>query len=77
MDEDVQDLGMPGVLKNAGRPVWSVEAFQKRCKHGIGTDRHKKLLNLGDRDMYRACSISSYGRQARERGCYESSPTGH
>jgi len=29
MDEMCQDLGMSEVLKNAGRPVWSVEAFQK------------------------------------------------
>jgi len=28
MDEMCQDLGMPGDLKNAGRPFRSVEAFQ-------------------------------------------------
>ena len=32
MDEMCQDLEMTGVLKNAGRPVWSVEAFQKRWR---------------------------------------------
>ena len=32
MDEMCQDLGMTGVVKNAGRPVWSVEAFHNRWR---------------------------------------------
>jgi len=58
MDEMCQDLGMPGVLKNAGRPFRSVEAFHNRWRAKIivrlverdryGADRHKKSLNLGN-----------------------------
>jgi len=44
-----QDLGMPGVLKNAGRPFRSVEAFTIAGAQGIGAGRHKKSLNLGDK----------------------------
>jgi len=32
MDEMCQNLGMTGVLKNAGRPIWSVEAFYNRWR---------------------------------------------
>jgi len=32
MDEMCQELEMTGVVKNAGRPVWSVEAFHKRWR---------------------------------------------
>ena len=58
MDEMCQELGMSGVLKNAGRPFRSVEAFHNRWRAKIlmrlverdrcGADRHKKSLNLGD-----------------------------
>ena len=57
MDEMCLDLGMPGVLENAGRPFRSVEAFQncwrakiivrlvERDRYGAG--HHKQSLNLG------------------------------
>ncbi len=45
MDEMCQDLGMPGVLKNAGRPFRSVEAFHNRW-------RAKRLMRLVERDRY-------------------------
>jgi len=32
MDETCQDLGMPGVVKNAGRLIRSVEAFHNRWR---------------------------------------------
>jgi len=57
MDEMCQDLGMPGVVKNAGRPFRSVEALHNRWRARIlmrlverdrcGADRHKNSLNLG------------------------------
>jgi len=43
MDEMCQNLGMTGVLKNAGRPIWSVEAFYNRW-------RAKILMRLVERD---------------------------
>ncbi len=59
MDEMCQDLGMTEVVKNAGRPVWSVEAFHNRWRAKIivrlverdrySTGRHKKSLNLGNK----------------------------
>ena len=55
MDEMCQDLEMSGIVKNAGRPVRSVEAFHNRWRakklmrlverDRYGADRHKKLLN--------------------------------
>ena len=49
MDEMCQDLGMPGVLKNAGRPIRSVEAFH-HCWCA------KILMRLVERDR---CSKSA------------------
>ena len=49
MDEMCQDLGMTGVLKNAGRPFRSVEAFHNRW-------RAKILMRLVERDR---CSKSA------------------
>jgi len=49
MDEMCQDLGMTGDVKNAGRPVWSVEAFHNRW-------RAKILMRLVERDR---CSKSA------------------
>jgi hypothetical protein len=63
MDEMCQDLGMPGVLKNAGRPIRSIEAFHHRwCakilmrlveRDRCGADRHKKSLRLDKRYVSR------------------------
>jgi hypothetical protein len=49
MDEMCQDLGMPGGVKNAGRPFRSVEAFHHRW-------RAKILVRLVERDR---CSKSA------------------
>ena len=60
MDDDVpRPWDMTGVLKNAGRPFRSVEAFHNRWRAKIivrlverdryGTGRHKKSLNLGNK----------------------------
>ncbi len=49
MDEMCQDLGMTGVVKNAGRPFWSVETFHNRW-------RAKTIVRLVERDR---CSKSA------------------
>ncbi len=49
MDEMSQDLGMPGFLKNAGRPFRSVEAFHNHWGARI-------LMRLVERDR---CSKSA------------------
>jgi hypothetical protein len=51
MDEMCQDLGMTGVLKNAGRPVWAVGLFTIAGAQGIGAGRHKKSLDLGNTSL--------------------------
>ena len=47
MDEMCQDLEMPGVLKNAGRPFGLSRLFKIAGAQEIGAGRHKKSLNLG------------------------------
>jgi len=74
MDEMCQDLVMPGVLKNAGRPFRSVEAFHNRwCakilmrlveRDRYGAGRHKKSLNLG---MKRPPNFSGKDDRARRK----------
>lgn len=55
------NLGLPGVVKKVGRPVWAVAAFQKRWRTEVmmrlaersrcEPERHEKPLNVHLSDM--------------------------
>ena len=52
MDEMCQDLGMTGVVKNAGRPFRSVEAFHNRWRAKNTNASRRAQPLLVERDRY-------------------------